>query len=67
MAVKNRWYKENENDLVWWKDTPDDIGVRIFSFDKKKEYNLYGDYPNNLTKEEREIFEKENPWWKGFF
>ncbi len=65
--MKNKWYKENENDLVWWKDMPDDIGVRIFSFDKKKEYNLYGDYPDNLTKEEREIFEKENPWWKGFF
>lgn len=65
--MKNKWYKENENDLVWWKDTPDDIGLRIFSFDKKKEYNLYGDYPDNLTKEEREIFEKENPWWKGFF
>lgn len=65
--MKNKWYKENENDLVWWKDTPDDIGVRIFSFDKKKEYNLYGDYPDKLTEEEREIFEKENPWWKGFF
>ncbi|ERT62177.1 hypothetical protein HMPREF1253_1186 [Peptoniphilus sp. BV3C26] len=65
--MKNRWYKENENDIIWWKDTPDDIGVRIFSFDKIKEYNLYGDYPDNLTKEEREIFEKENPWWKGFF
>jgi hypothetical protein len=64
--MKNKWYKENENDIIWWKYTPDDIGVRIFSFDKIKEYNLYRDYPDKLTEEEREIFEKENPWWKGF-
>nr|DAS28633.1 MAG TPA: hypothetical protein [Caudoviricetes sp.] len=32
----------------------------IFSFDKKKEFNFWQDYPNKLTKEQRAIFDKEN-------
>lgn len=63
----NRWYKENETDKVWWKETPDAVGEWLFSFDKKKVYNLFADYPHNLTKEEKEIFDKENPHWKEFF
>lgn len=45
----------------------DRVGLWIFSFNKKKEYNLFEDYPHNLTEEEREIFDKENPEWKEFF
>ena len=37
------------------------------SFDKKKIYNLFADYPHNLTAEEKEIFDKENPYWCDFF
>ena len=43
------------------------VGHHLFSFDKKKIYNLFADYPHNLTAEEKEIFDKENPFWKDFF
>ena len=34
------WYKNEETDKIWWKDT-DRIGEVIFSFDKQHEYNLF--------------------------
>lgn len=61
------FYKKNDNDLVWWVNNRDKIGEMLFSFDKKKIYNLFQDYPYNLTKEEKEIFDKENPYWVDFF
>lgn len=63
----NNFYKENENDTIWWVDNFDTLGEHLFSFDRKKVYNLFVDYPHNLTKEEKEIFDKENPFWKDFF
>lgn len=66
------FYKENETDKVYWVDHLDEegqpyIGEHLFSFDKRKIYNLFRDYPWALTEEEREIFDKENPFWKDFF
>jgi hypothetical protein len=52
---------------VWWLDNKDVIGEFVFSFDKKKEYNLFADYPHNLTIEEQKIFNEENPYWVNFF
>lgn len=43
------------------------VGRHLFSFDKKKIYNLFADYPHNLTADEKKIFDKENPFWKEFF
>lgn len=71
------FYKDNSADRIWkvthyrlydkekgFVDGNIDVilGEMLFSFDKKKIYNLWTDYPNNLTKEEKEIFDKENPF-----
>lgn len=63
----DRWYKENATDRIWWKDTPGVLGEFIFSFDKKKEFNMFADYPWKLTSEQKKIFDKENPDWAEFF
>ena len=62
-----RYYKENQTDKIWWLDTSDYDGMHIFSFDKKKDFNLFADYPHNLTPEQKEIFDRENPFWANFF
>lgn len=66
--MQNNWYKEKENDKIWWLDNGPEIkGEFVFSFDQKKKYNLFSDYPKNMTKEEIMIFNKENPYWERFF
>ena len=65
--MPNNFYKENANDKVWWIDNPDVIGEFLFSFDKKKIFNLFQDYPWKLTIEEKALFDKENPYWANFF
>ena len=64
---KYDFYKNNKNDTIFWVDKVDSIGEFLFSFDKKKIYNLFADYPHNLTAEEKRIFDKEKPYWKEFF
>lgn len=63
----DNFYKEDPSNQIWWVDTSDKDGEFLFSFDKKQVFNLFEDYPNNLTPEQKEIFDKENPYWKDFF
>lgn len=65
--MQSNFYKNEPADTIWWVDNIGVVGERLFSFDKKKIYNLFADYPHNLTAEEKEIFDKENPYWKEFF
>lgn len=65
--MSNNWCKNNKNDQIWWLDNPDSKGEWLFSFDKKKVFNMFEDYPHNLTHEQKEIFDKENPYWADFF
>ncbi len=67
MVLLSDFYKKNKDDVIWWTDNLDSVGEFLFSFEKKKIFNLFRDYPNNLTKEQIKIFEKENPYWKDFF
>ena len=68
MANKVIFYKKNLKDKIWWVDNGGDVkGEMVFSFDKKKLYNLFKDYPQNLSKEEKEIFDSENEFWKEYF
>lgn len=60
------WYKENVESRVWWIDKLDVVGEHLFSFDKKLIYNIFLDYPHNLIKEEKEIFDKDEPYWMEF-
>ena len=61
------FYKKNETDTIWWIEKTDSIGEHLFSFDKNKIYNLFRDYPYELSNEEKEIFDKENPYCADFF
>jgi hypothetical protein len=60
------FYKRHRKDKIWWVDT-ETFGQFLFSFDKEQIFNLFRDYPYKLTPEQKEIFDKENPYWKNFF
>lgn len=73
--VLSDFYKNNPDDVIWWVDDGEIIdgawvsfaGEFLFSFDKKKIYNLFRDYPEKLTPKEKAIFDRENPYWADFF
>ncbi len=58
--------KDEEDDKIWWVKT-DRIGEFLFTFDKQTIFNLFEDYPHSLTPEQKEVFDKENSFWKNFF
>lgn len=64
---EENFYKNNPDDKIWWLEDPDKIGVWLFSFDRKKIFNMFEDYPQKLTSEEKRIFDAENPYWADFF
>ena len=67
MAETLNFIKQNEADLIWWVDDAETIGEFLFSFDKKVVFNLFADYPQKLTKKQKALFDKENPYWTNFF
>lgn len=67
VEVDLEFYKEKPENKVWWCHTPGLIGELMISFDKKEIFNLWTDYHTKLTPEQREIFNKENPYWADFF
>lgn len=68
MAQSNKFFKNNPDDVIWWVDNASEVkGEWVFTFDKKTVFNMFEDYPHKLTPEQKEIFDKENPYWKDFF
>ena len=67
MGTDKRFIKNNQTDVIWWVDDPETIGVWEFSFDRQTVFNLFADYPDKLTPEQKAIFDKENPYWANFF
>ena len=67
MEQSNKLFKNNPSDQIWWVDTSESDGLFIFTFDKKTFFNMFADYPHNLTPEQKDIFDKENPYRKDFF
>ena len=61
MAQKQRFYKNNRSDVIWWLDNSDVVGEFVFTFDKKNLFNMFADYPHKLTSEQKEIFDKKIP------
>lgn len=61
------WYKDEEWHQIWWLEVLNEKGLWLFSFDREKIYNLFEDYPDKLTAEEVEIFDREQPYWADFF
>ena len=59
--------KNKKNNKIWWTSKIDTFGELNISFNRKKIYNLFEDYPYNMTKEEVEIFKEEEPYWEKFF
>ena len=61
------WGKKEPNHKVWWlEEVEPAIGEFVFSLDQKTEFNLFRDYPHNLTAEKKEIFDAENPFQVDF-
>ena len=61
------WYKNAPDNKIWWVNNPETVGEWLFSFDKKQVFNMFADYPHNLSPEQKKIFDEENPYWVDFF
>lgn len=66
-AALSDFYKNDPSDQIWWVNEIDSVGEFLFSFDKKRIYNLFQDYPQALTKKQKMQFDKENPFWADYF
>ena len=60
------WIKNNPKDHISWKHSDEDNMVFRFEDEPEKEYFLYRDY-SSLTKAQKVVFDKENPFWARFF
>lgn len=50
-----------------WIDKPEQVGEHLFTFDGERVFNLFRDYPYELTTEQKQEFDSLNPYWVDFF
>ena len=43
------FHKKNATDTIYWVNKTDSVGEHLFTFDKEKIYNLFKDYPHELS------------------
>ena len=55
------FYKNNPQSRIWRVTDSKGLGSILFSFDKKKVYDFFQDYPQELSEEEKNIFDNEYP------
>ena len=60
------FYKNKPTDTICWVES-EHVGEHLFTFDKKRIFNLFADYPWKLSIKEKAIFDKENPEWAEYF
>ena len=57
--MAKRWYRE-KGKIIWWLDDGM-MGSAKFSFDRKKEYSIFGgEFPWDLTEEQLAILKEDN-------
>ncbi len=61
-----QFYKRKDSDRIWWIHDIGTKGQFLFSFDKETIFNFFRDYPEKLTQEQKELFDKENPELAAF-
>ncbi len=61
------FYKHNPSDQIWWTKAEGLKGPVLFSFDRKTIFNYWPDYPDKLTAEQKEIFDREYAEWAKFY
>jgi len=54
-------YKFDDNCKIWWIADLNRRGLHFFTFDLEHIFEFFHDYPDKLTPEQKEIFDKENP------
>ena len=59
--------KSEINNQVQWIRNPKQKGAFLFTFDGERIFNLFRDYPDELTDEQKKIFDAENPYWVEYF
>ena len=59
MVQLNKLFKNEPSDVIWWVDTSDRDGEFVFTFDKETYFNMFADYPQKLTTEQKEIYKIE--------
>ena len=68
MERSNKLLKNDPADVIQWVDNGDESkGEFVFTFDGETFFNMFADYPHKLTAEQKEIFDRENPFWADFF
>ena len=59
--------KKDNNTGFRWIKKPEQKGEFLFTFDGKTVFNLFSDYPHELTAEQKMEFDEKNPFWADFF